>query len=169
MFRFLFKRLIYGKRFSSGLIQRISVLSSVELYGHGSMKLGHNLFVGPGSSLLVTGSGSLEIGDRSYFNRGCMISCHQKVVIENGCVFGPDVKIYDNDHYYSENGIDLSRHKLGDVVIGEGTWVAANAVILRGTHIGKHCVIGAGAVVKGTISDHSKVVQERKLVITPIV
>lgn len=132
------------------------------------MRLGYNLCVSPWSSFQVLGKGLLDIGDKVFFNRGCMISCHQKVSIGKGCVFGPDVKIYDNDHFFSSEGLDLSRHKLGDISIGEGTWVAANVVILRDTHIGKHCVIGTGAVVKGEVPDHSIVTSERSLNIRPI-
>jgi acetyltransferase-like isoleucine patch superfamily enzyme len=56
------------------------------------------------------------------------------------------------------------------VRIGAYTWIAAKATILRGTTIGRGCVIGAHAVVKGDIPDYSiavgapaKVVKNRKL------
>lgn len=166
--RFSIKRILYRKRFRARLIQRISLLASVELYEQGRMDLGYNLDVSPGCSLLVTSKGVLEIGDRAFFNRGCMISCHQKVSIGTGAIFGPGVKIFDNDHVMTREGLDLSKHKTGEISIGEGTWVASDVVILRDTNIGRNCLIGAGAVVKGYIPDNSRVVAERKLTITPI-
>ena len=47
---------------------------------------------------------------------------------------------------------DLTRHLPGeDVVLGEQCWVGMNATILPGVHLGPHTVVGAGAVVKGTL------------------
>jgi acetyltransferase-like isoleucine patch superfamily enzyme len=41
------------------------------------------------------------------------------------------------------------------VAIGAGSWLGAGAVILPGTHLGRNCVVGAGAVVHGEHPDHS--------------
>lgn len=40
-----------------------------------------------------------------------------------------------------------------DVIIGEGTWVAANAIIYPGARIGKQCKIFPGAVIAGEPQD----------------
>ena len=39
------------------------------------------------------------------------------------------------------------------VTIGDNVFIGINAVILKGTHIGSDCVIGAGAVVSGHFGD----------------
>lgn len=44
------------------------------------------------------------------------------------------------------------------VCIGEKSFIGAGVVILPGTKIGKLCIIGAGAVVKGNIPDYSVVI-----------
>lgn len=44
------------------------------------------------------------------------------------------------------------------VSIGENSFIGAGVIILPGTTIGKLCIIGAGAVVKGNIPDYSVVV-----------
>ena len=56
------------------------------------------------------------------------------------------------------------------VRIGPDTWVAAKVTVLRETRVGRGCVLGAHAVVKGDIPDYSiavgapaKVVKNRKL------
>lgn len=41
------------------------------------------------------------------------------------------------------------------VVIGIESFIGAGAIILPGTTIGRNCIIGAGAVVKGNIADYS--------------
>jgi acetyltransferase-like isoleucine patch superfamily enzyme len=56
------------------------------------------------------------------------------------------------------------------VRIGPDTWIAAKVSVLRGTTVGRGCVLGAHAVVKGEIPDYSiavgapaKVVKNRQL------
>ncbi len=54
--------------------------------------------------------------------------------------------------------------------IGPDTWIATKVTILRGTTVGRGCVLGSHAVVKGHIPDFSiavgapaKVVKNRRL------
>jgi acetyltransferase-like isoleucine patch superfamily enzyme len=58
----------------------------------------------------------------------------------------------------------------GPVRIGPDTWIATKVTILRNTTVGRGCVLGSHAVVKGEIPDFSiavgapaKVVKNRKL------
>ncbi len=41
------------------------------------------------------------------------------------------------------------------VKIGSGSWIGAHVCIIGNVKIGKHCVIGAGAVVNKDIPDYS--------------
>lgn len=41
------------------------------------------------------------------------------------------------------------------VVIGEGSWLGTNVVVVGDVRIGKHCVIGANSVVTKDIPDYS--------------
>ena len=69
-----------------------------------------------------------------------------------------DAKIYIGKGTQIANGVAIitSNHDLEDitvrsegkdVVIGKECWIASNAVILPGVHLGDHTVVGAGAVV----------------------
>lgn len=43
------------------------------------------------------------------------------------------------------------------VRIGDWSFLGAGCIVLPGSTIGKYCIIGAGAVVKGDIPDYSVV------------
>ena len=43
------------------------------------------------------------------------------------------------------------------ITIGDGAWVAARAVVLRGVHVGDEAVVGAGAVVHADVAPKSVV------------
>lgn len=47
---------------------------------------------------------------------------------------------------------------LGGVMVGEGSWIGAGAVIKQYVSIGKNCMIGAGAVVLKDVPDGATVV-----------
>ena len=59
-------------------------------------------------------------------------------------------------------------YKIGNIVIENNSWIGANVTILRDTHIGEGCVIGAGAVIRGNIPPHSLVTADRSVRIVPI-
>lgn len=42
--------------------------------------------------------------------------------------------------------------------IQKGAWIGANAVILAGVSVGKHAIVGAGAVVTKDVPDYAVVV-----------
>lgn len=49
--------------------------------------------------------------------------------------------------------IEAFAYVAGDVVIGDGTWVAPHGVILDGARIGRNCKVHSGAVVAGIPQD----------------
>ena len=122
--------------------------------------------ISDGRMVIVVGENAeLQIGNGVYFNEDAMVSCKGSVKIGDGCKFGPNVKIFDNNHKF--NAVDgvLGTHSVGTVEIGEHCWIASNAVILKGAKIGDHSVIGAGCVISGEIPEKSIVTQGRELVI----
>lgn len=56
------------------------------------------------------------------------------------------------------NGHLFDKQAFNNVLVGDGTFIGAGVIVLPGSHIGKYCIIGAGAVVKGTIEDYAIVV-----------
>ena len=58
--------------------------------------------------------------------------------------------------FYSESYPveQLGLLKKRPVVIGEGCFLGANSIILKGTTLGKNVVVGAGSVGSGTFPDN---------------
>lgn len=90
---------------------------------------------------------------------------HSRIIIKKKCVFGPDVCIFAGNHVTDKIGrfiIDItddekSKKDDADVVIEEDVWIGARAIILKGVHIKRGSVIGAGAVVTKDIPPYSVV------------
>lgn len=67
-----------------------------------------------------------------------------KIVLGKGCMIAPNTGFITANHDFS----DVSKSQPGrDIILEENCWVAMNAMILPGVHLGPHTVVGAGAVV----------------------
>lgn len=72
-------------------------------------------------------------------------------------LIGSGCKIIDNDFHaldptkrVNQKDCDIRR---APIVIGDNTFIGMNAIILKGTAIGRNCIVGAGSVVHGTFPD----------------
>ncbi|MCA9565658.1 MAG: WcaF family extracellular polysaccharide biosynthesis acetyltransferase [Myxococcales bacterium] len=86
----------------------------------------------------------LTIGDFVWIGQGVWIDCLAEVSIGSNTCLSQGVYVCTGSHDPTKPTFDLV---LREVVIGEGTWVAARAVILPGVHLHGRSVVAAGAVV----------------------
>lgn len=122
-----------------------------------------------GRVFITTGySSQLNIGSGVYFNDGAVISCLGKIDIGENTLFGPGVKIFDNNHRFSrEEGVSRVCDA-GCITVGRSCWIASDVVLLKGTDIGDNCVIGAGCVIRGAVPAGSLVTRSGEQTTRPI-
>ena len=98
----------------------------------------------------------IHIGAHSGLS-GVTIMCAKRVEIEEYVGIGANVMIYDNDMHAVNPYLrmnDNDKHtKAKEIVIGDYAWIGANSIILKGVHIGKGAVIGAGSVVTSDVPE----------------
>ena len=141
--------------------------TEINLINGGILNIGKNVRTQKRVVLSVI-RGEMSIGENTSFNRNCIVVCHREIQIGENCLFGPNVVIYDHDHKFGATGIIADEFNLLPIIIERNCWIGANAIILKGTHIGESSVIGAGSIVKGEIPPHSLVRTNRELIVTPI-
>ena len=163
VFRICVYRLMNGKNFQSGIIERISPNVVLEFNKGSRVKLGDRIRIHSGSIIKVRSGAELNVGDGVKVNYNCMFICRKNIVIGEGTEFGPSVYIYDHDHDYRA-GLKNDEMCESPVKIGKNCWIGANTVILRGTEIGDNCVVGAGSVVKGKFADNTLIYCEKQIV-----
>ncbi len=106
------------------------------------------------------------IGIRSEVGAGTVIGCN--------VMMGPECYIYTQNHCHERTDIPMIEQRfetVKPVIIGDDVWIGSRVTILPGVHIGKGCIIGAGAVVSKSAPDYSiiagnpaKVVKKRERV-----
>lgn len=113
-----------------------------------------------GFQIYIEEEGVLKIGRGTFFNNNCSITARKMIRIGENCIFGENVKIYDHNHIFDnvENFIKRQGFVSSGVVIEDDCWIASNVIILKGVHIGKHSVIGAGVIVYKDVPANSLVI-----------
>lgn len=109
--------------------------------------------------IIVAKNGGKIIINEGVGMSGCTIYSMESITIGRNTDIGSGCKIIDNDFHplpYSERypveRLDLLKKR--PVVIGEGCFLGANSIILKGTTLGKNVVVGAESVVSGTFPDN---------------
>lgn len=97
----------------------------------------------------------LEIKQDVNVEQNCHITCGNSITIGARTAITANVKITDIHHPYDDinTAVKYQPYVTSPVQIGADCHIANGAVILPGTTIGNHCVVGANAVVKGHFPD----------------
>lgn len=159
-------RIIYFKRLSMKGVQDLRFSTEFSFHNKGHIDIGKRITAFKNVTFSANG-GAVTIGDYAFFNRNCILVSRDNITIGNRCLFGPNVVIYDHDHVFNSDGPVEGEFKTSPVIIEDHCWIGANVTILRGTHIGKGSVIGAGTVVKGNVPSNSIVIGNRNNTIIP--
>jgi acetyltransferase-like isoleucine patch superfamily enzyme len=135
------------------------------LFGERYIRLGQGSVIGPYSTLSAgVGPGQvlerecvIRIGDRCVIGKGSAIVGHTSVEIDDDVWTGPYVYVTDTNHGYEDVAVPIGRQFAANepVRIGAGSWLGTGVVVLPGSSIGRHVVVGAGAVVAGDLPDQS--------------
>jgi acetyltransferase-like isoleucine patch superfamily enzyme len=153
-----------GRRFAAFGDGSVLAFPPGAIFGEAWIEIGSGTVVGqhvsisagtvPGQDL---GPASLlRIGDGCVIGRGSHIVAHQRVDIGDDVFTGPYVYITDQNHGYADPDVPIGRQWPANapVSIGAGSWLGAGAIVLPGSCIGRHVVVGAGSVVRGQVPDH---------------
>jgi acetyltransferase-like isoleucine patch superfamily enzyme len=126
------------------------------------MAIGERVWIGPrawlevGEPALREDQVALRMGDGVVLRHHVTISACESIVIEDDVLIAAWASIYDADHTLGPEGNAIWYPQVtAPVRIGRGSWLGERVTVLRGSRVGRHCIVGAGSVVKGSIPDYS--------------
>lgn len=128
------------------------------------IEVGNDVLIWPGCRFEAidldrakTGSAPrIILSDGVSFQQHCHVTAarHVEIGARTSVLFG--VMITDTDHRYDR--IDqppaLQPLDIQPTVIGEDCFIGARASIQAGTRLGRHCIVGTNAVVRGAFPDY---------------
>ncbi len=164
--------------------KRVFIGKKVKIKCKKKISCGRGVTIGDYTYIDALSRGGIEFGNNVSLGRNCIIECTgvirelgEKLIIEDGvgiaanafiavrgeirigknCIFGPNVRIHSENHNFTdtETPIRLQGATRKGVVVEEDCWIGSGVTILDGVHIGKHCIIGAGAVVTRDVPDYA--------------
>ncbi len=152
-----FKLMFYG----SPMGHRVVAAGHSLFRGGNRAEFGSDVLIGPGSHIEVIGEKRekrLTIGNHFSATSALFISCIGEVHIGYDVLFANNIRIHDSNHGMNpeeKGGYVIQDMKKGTVRIGNGVWCGDNVIMLSGTDIGDHSIIGAGSVVTGMIPEYT--------------
>jgi acetyltransferase-like isoleucine patch superfamily enzyme len=111
--------------------------------------------VGPDTKFLerlyIRNPQKLTVGRHCSLGIDCNIQAAGGVTMGDYVILGPGVKIWSSNHIYADPNtpVYFQGSEFKEVIIEDDVWIGANAFIMPGTHLGKGCIVAAGAIVGG--------------------
>jgi acetyltransferase-like isoleucine patch superfamily enzyme len=127
------------------------------IMGRGRIDIGNHVeIVAPCSMVIGIDApfpAQLRIGDHVTIGAYSILCAARGIAIGDHCRIGPFVSIYDTDVHPRD--VQLRRRPYAPmdtvgsapITIAEDAWLGVGAIILKGVHIGRGAIVGAGAVV----------------------
>lgn len=118
-----------------------------------SRRFANPLVVSRPCTFTVSRGGALEIGSECGFS-GTVIVARERVTIGDRVLVGANSTIVDTDFHPLRAAVRREHPTRGartaPVVIEDDVFIGMGVTVLKGSHLGHGCVVGAGAVVSGT-------------------
>lgn len=112
-------------------------------------------YISEGVCIIADSHASMVI-DHSYIGRYTHIVSKGSIEIRSGSSIAEMVVIRDQDHVLRPDvgKNDSNAYNIAPIIIGENTWIAAKATILKGVTIGEYSIIAASATVTKSVPGH---------------
>lgn len=100
------------------------------------------------------------LGNNVSIQQNLHLTCANRIVLSDFVAIGANVTITDIEHPYENINVPIEKSvlKVKEVFIGRETKIYNNAVILPGTILGIHSVVGANSIVSGEYPDYCIIV-----------
>lgn len=154
-----------GRRFGRFGENSVICFPANTIYNERYIHIGSGTMIGPACTLsagMMPGQTCItdpvvSIGDRCLIGKGSAIVGHFSITVGDDVWTGHNVYITDQNHGYEDVTRPIGAQSMPEkpVVIGRGSWIGYGTVVLPGTNIGEHVVIGANSVVNGEIPSFS--------------
>lgn len=124
------------------------------------MRLGRSVRIFPGLRAECIGTGVLTIGDDVSIGQDFHIIASGSVQIGSQCLISANVFVTDTDHTFDDpdTAFLIQPNVIRPTVIGQNCFLGVGARVQAGTQLGRGCIVGANAVVRGNFPPYSMLV-----------
>jgi acetyltransferase-like isoleucine patch superfamily enzyme len=154
------KTVCFYRLFFKGIGSGSILKNPMFLRGVNRISLGKRVFIRDGIRLEVIDQGEIVIEEGVGIEQRCHITSAGGVRIGKNTTVLFDVMITDIDHEYQALGVSIAKQPLliRPTLIGENCFIGSGAKIQAGSVLGRQCIVGANAVVRGEFPDYCVIV-----------
>ncbi len=113
-------------------------------------RLGRNVIIKPGVNIKYPWK--LSIGDYSWIGEKVWIDNLAEVSIGSNVCISQGAMLLTGNHNYSKSTFDLT---IGKIIIEDGVWIGAKAVVCPGVICHSHAVLAVGSVATKELEPYS--------------
>lgn len=113
------------------------------------LKMGGDIHIRTGCSLIVSRKGHLTIGSDCFFNHNTLIYCTHRITIGKRCRVGWSSQIYDtNFHFmYDETKPHIISSPYKAVELGDNVWIGNSTIVAGRTKLPPRSIVAARSYV----------------------
>lgn len=129
--------------------------------GYKQISMGRKTRIYPGARIEAIGIDSkITIGNNTSIGQNLHLISGHKLDIGENVTMSANVFITDIDHTYEVIGKSIMDQPIviKKTEIGDNCFIGIGAAIQAGTILGKQCIVGSNAVVRGTFPDYCVIV-----------
>lgn len=124
--------------------------------------LGNNVSIGRRIwfYIKVGSNAKIIIKDGTHLGQNMTIAANSGIEIGKNCVLSYNVSIIDHEHSFDRNSVPTNGEITDGkkIIIEDECFVGCNSTILKGVHLGTHCIVGANTVVTKSFPNYSIIV-----------
>jgi acetyltransferase-like isoleucine patch superfamily enzyme len=130
------------------------------IYGGRQIFIQRRVRIFPGLRAEAHGAGQIHIHENVTIEQDFHITAIGDLHVGSGCKILANVMVTDIDHEYRDTTRPVAEQPrvFSETRIGENCFIGMGARIQAGTILGRGCVVGANAVVRGEFPAHSVIV-----------
>jgi acetyltransferase-like isoleucine patch superfamily enzyme len=119
----------------------------VEVAPRGVLEISGAVTIMSGCYVHVEPDARLTIGSHTFLNADTTLWCAESVTLGEACAISWNVSISDSDvHTVVRAGRRATTTR--PVRVDDHVWLGAGVTVLKGAHVGRNSVVGAGSVVR---------------------
>jgi acetyltransferase-like isoleucine patch superfamily enzyme len=121
------------------------------------IELQDDVWLSQGCFLVVGRNATILIGPRSYVGHRCLFYGHGGIQVGQDVLMANDVQLICGNHTFARRDLPIRAQPTEErpIVIEDDVWLGASAIVLGGVTVGQGSVVAAGAVVTRSLPPYS--------------
>ena len=121
------------------------------------IELEDDVWLSRGCYLIAGRDAEIVVGPQAYIGHRCLFYGHGGIQIGRDALFANDVQLICGNHTFARRDLPIRAQPSEElpIVIEDDVWIGASAVVLGGVTVGQGSVLAAGAVVTRSLPPYS--------------